>query len=76
MGNAGRIALQMTANLASGMGRVAQSRIDKTAAGRLAMELSNPGSSRSARLDTRSVSRDFEPDAEVKSFRESKQDRT
>ena len=76
MGNAGRIALQMTANLASGMGRVAQSRIDKTAAGRLAMELSNPGSSRSARLDTRSVSRDFEPEAEVKSFRESKQDRT
>lgn len=76
IGNAGRIALQMTANLASGMGRVAQSRIDKTAAGRLAMELSNPGSSRSARLDTRSVSRDFEPDAEVKSFRESKQDRT
>ncbi|MFJ2983682.1 MULTISPECIES: P-type conjugative transfer protein TrbL [unclassified Pseudomonas] len=76
VGNAGRIALQMTANLASGMGRVAQSRIDKTAGGRLAMEISNPGSTRGAAMDTRSASRDFEPDAEVKSFSESKQDKT
>ncbi|MGE8387591.1 MAG: P-type conjugative transfer protein TrbL [Pseudomonas sp.] len=76
VGSAGRIALQMTANLASGMGRVAQSRIDQTLGGRLAMEISDPGSTRRAAMDTRSASREFEPDAEVKSFSESKQDKT
>ncbi|HDS1755760.1 MULTISPECIES: P-type conjugative transfer protein TrbL [Pseudomonas] len=76
IGNAGRIALQMTANLASGTGRVSQSRIDKTLGGRLATEISDSESSRHAAMDTRSASRDFEPDAEVQSFSESKQDKT
>lgn len=75
-GTAGRIALQMGANLMSGMGRAAQSRIDNSLAGRVAMEISEPGSTRRSNLDTRSSSRDFEPDAEVKNFSESKQDRT
>jgi type IV secretion system protein VirB6/type IV secretion system protein TrbL len=76
MASAGRVALQMGANLASGVGRVAQSRIDKSLAGRIANEISDPGSSSRSNLDTRSPSRDFEPDAEVKNFSESKQDRT
>jgi hypothetical protein len=66
----------MGANLMSGMGRAVQSRIDNSLAGRVAMEVFEPGSTRRSNLDTRSSSRDFEPDAEVKNFSESKQDRT
>lgn len=77
LGNAGRIALDMGANLAAGVGRMAQARIDQTAAGRLAAEISNPGSSRaSSNLNTSSTSRNFDPASEVADFRDSKQERS
>ncbi|HHJ1295551.1 MULTISPECIES: P-type conjugative transfer protein TrbL [Pseudomonas] len=73
LGNAGRIALDMGANLAAGVGRMAQARIDQTAAGRLAAEISSPGSSRaSSNLNTSSTSRNFDPASEVADFRDSK----
>lgn len=75
MGSAGRIALDMGANLVSGMGRMAQSRIDQTIGGRLAAEISNPGSSsRNSNLDTSSSSRSFDPASEVAAYRDSKQE--
>ncbi|WEJ71959.1 P-type conjugative transfer protein TrbL [Pseudomonas sp. PSE14] len=75
LGSAGRIALDMGANLVSGMGRMAQSRIDRTLGGQLAAEISNPGSSsRSSNLDTSSASSHFDPAAEVAAYRDSKQE--
>ena len=44
----------MGANLMSGMGRAVQSRIDNSLAGRVAMEVFEPGSTRRSNLDTRS----------------------
>jgi type IV secretion system protein VirB6/type IV secretion system protein TrbL len=77
LGNAGRIALDMGANLAAGVGRMAQARIDQTAAGRLAAEISSPGSSRaSSNLNTSSTSRNFDPASEVADFRDSKQEKS
>ncbi len=75
MGAAGRIALDMGANLVAGAGRMAQSRIDKTMGGRLAAEISNPGASKQpAGLDTSSSSRNFDPASEVAAYRDSKQE--
>lgn len=76
LGNAGRVALQTTANLISGSGRVAQARVDKSSGGKLAQAVSSSGHRASGNLDTQSKSRDFNPDAEVKSFSERKQDLT
>ncbi|MCY1270177.1 P-type conjugative transfer protein TrbL [compost metagenome] len=75
MGTAGRIALDMGGNLVSGMGRMAQSRIDQSMGGRLAAEISNPGSSnKNSNLDTGSSSRNFDPASEVAAYRDSKQE--
>lgn len=75
MGTAGRIALDMGANLAAGMGRMAQSRIDKSMGGQLATAVSNAGANgNSARLDTSSSSRSFDPASEVAAYRDSKQE--
>lgn len=75
MGTAGRIALDMGANLAAGMGRMAQSRIDKSMGGQLATAVSNAGANgNSARLDTSSSSRSFDPVSEVAAYRDSKQE--
>lgn len=75
MGTAGRIAMDMGANLVSGMGRMAQSRIDQTMGGKLAAEISNPGSSsKNSNLDTGSASRSFDPASEVAAYRDSKQE--
>ncbi|MDN6874710.1 P-type conjugative transfer protein TrbL [Pseudomonas citronellolis] len=75
MGTAGRIALDMGANLAAGMGRMAQSRIDKSTGGQLATAVSNAGANgNSARLDTSSSSRSFDPASEVAAYRDSKQE--
>ncbi|EST17548.1 P-type conjugative transfer protein TrbL [Pseudomonas putida S610] len=76
LGNAGRVALQTAANLISGSGRVAQARVDKSLGGKLAQAVSSSGQRTSGNLDTQSKSRDFNPDAEVKSFSERKQDLT
>jgi len=75
MGAAGRIALDMGANLVAGAGRMAQSRIDQTMGGKLAAEISNPGSSsKNSNLDTGSASRSFDPASEVAAYRDSKQE--
>lgn len=74
MGTAGRIALDMSANLVSGMGRMAQARIDQTMGGKLAAEISNAGLSQRANLNTGSSSRDFDPATEVAAYRDSKQE--
>ena len=75
LGTAGRIAMDMGANLVSGMGRMAQSRIDQTMGGKLAAEISNPGSSsKNSNLDTGSASRSFDPASEVAAYRDSKQE--
>lgn len=73
----GRVAFDMGANLVSGMGRMAQSRIDQTLSGKLAAEISNPGSSSAgSNPNTSSTSRNFDPATEVADFRDSKQERT
>lgn len=75
MGTAGRIALDMGVNLTAGMGRMAQSRIDKSMGGQLATAVSNAGANgNSARLDTSSSSRSFDPASEVAAYRDSKQE--
>lgn len=75
MGTAGRIALEIGANLVAGAGRMAQSRIDQTIGGKLAAEISNPGSSsKNSNLDTGSASRSFDPASEVAAYRDSKQE--
>ncbi|MFJ4157226.1 P-type conjugative transfer protein TrbL [Pseudomonas sp. NPDC089752] len=74
-GKAGRIALDMGAQLVSGVGRMAQARIDKTMGGKLAAEISKPGSSKSSSLDTASSSRSFDPADEVAAYRDSKQEK-
>lgn len=74
-GTAGRVALDMGASLLSGMGQMAQSRIDKSFAGKLAAEISKPGSSNATKLDTASSSRSFDPAAEVAAYRDSKQEK-
>jgi len=77
LGNAGRVALDMGANLVSGMGRMAQSRIDQTLGGKLAAEIANPGSSSAGSNPNKSsTSRNFDPSTEVADFRDSKQERT
>ncbi|MFJ4345055.1 P-type conjugative transfer protein TrbL [Pseudomonas sp. NPDC089401] len=75
MGTAGRIALDMGANLASGVGRMAQARIDNTLGGKLAAQISQGGAGDAASSNTASSSRSFDPASEVAAYRDSKQEK-